>query len=116
MSTTEEITTPHDAAVDDPSKPAPSGFVLKLFQMVNGSDDEVIKVRMPQRSYSILLKMSSKVLYENNMPAHGVAVRGFCLFSGRRILVSKEFGRADPKRVIHGTICSWLLRGRLLAL
>ena len=46
MSATEEIATLHDAGPeDDPSTPAPSGFVLKLFQMVNGSDDDVIKVR-----------------------------------------------------------------------
>jgi len=37
--------TSDSTAVDDASKQAPSGFVLKLFQMVNASDNEIIKVR-----------------------------------------------------------------------
>lgn len=75
MSTTEAITTPHDAAVDDPSKPAPSGFVLKLFQMVNDSDDEVIKVRMVQRSYSWCLRCFGKFDEEKNFAANLVSAR-----------------------------------------
>jgi len=43
---TTTTTTSDSTAVDDASKQAPSGFVLKLFQMVNASDDEIIKVRV----------------------------------------------------------------------
>ena len=47
---------------------APSGFILKLFQMVNGAPDEVITVSRKRRSSMYIYGPLSK--YENQHPPH----------------------------------------------
>ena len=86
MSLTEEITTLNDTgAEEDAATPAPSGFVLKLFQMVNGSDDEIIKVRNCGGDRA-LLKSSNELVrtrsYEKSSVVAGTAsaVQALCLF------------------------------------
>ena len=73
----------------DPKKPpiqdsnVPSGFILKLFQMVNGAPDEVIRVSFQRRFVALFLffRLSCRMFGSSLLvpPLRGATMSSFCV-------------------------------------